>query len=79
MLGMIDGADSRTRTCDLWINSPPLHQLSYVGPSLSQHNTFINESESFPLNCPWGLVCDIIHHSVYLPFQRVGYLGTNGS
>ena len=25
------GADSRTRTCDLWINSPPLHQLSYVG------------------------------------------------
>ena len=27
------GADSRTRTCDLRINSPPLHQLSYVGPA----------------------------------------------
>ena len=38
------GADSRTRTCDLRINSPPLHQLSYVGPIGRRAVPLINES-----------------------------------
>ena len=77
MLGMIDGADSRTRTCDLWINSPPLHQLSYVGPTRPAHTTFINESESFPFNCAGGFVGDIIHNTIDLALQRVRYLGAD--
>ena len=27
-----NGSGSRTRTCDIWINSPPFYQLNYAGP-----------------------------------------------
>ena len=55
MLGMIDGADSRTRTCDLWINSPPLHQLNYVG--LTRGAPHSSKNRITPtLSCP--VVCE---------------------